>query len=318
MKKNLLLLTLLVSSVSFALAQETCTYPAVTTASVRFRKIQHPFTVSVNGSDTVKVLFAPGNLQYQASTQTWRFAAHQYEYIGDAPGNNVTDNTVRANQSDWIDLLVWGQTGYNSTDPSQIYTTSNTSYKPVGPAYNSIIANTGYDWGVYCDIWYNEEKISQGTYRTLTGPEWTYLLGRKHKNDGTKSLYTKRVYVYLNNNTSDKTTPGNERVGILFYPDDYEEDLVAEDATLTLTEWNALEQKGVVFLPRHGSRQGSSSTIGTAFAAYWSVTQTYVLYSQIINKSVGLTCGGSSALFPSGSTNQRIYGSAYVRLVKNY
>lgn len=317
MKKNLLLLTLLVSSVSFALAQETCTYPATTTASVRFRKIQHPFTVDDKGT---KVLFAPGNLQYQASTQTWRFAAHQYDYIGNAPGNSVTDNAVRDTQSVWIDLLVWGQTGYESTDPSQIYTTSNTSYKPAGPAFNSIIANTGYDWGVYCDIWYNEEKISKGTYRTLTGSEWTYLLGRKHKNDNTKFLYTKRVYVYLNNYTSDNTTSGNERVGILFYPDDYGEDLVAEDATLTLTEWNALEQKGVVFLPRHGSRLGSSSTIGTAFAAYWSVTQTYALYSQIIGKNVGLTCGGATpSLFPNTVNNHKgIYGSAYVRLVKNY
>ncbi|MBQ0119000.1 MAG: hypothetical protein KBS42_04495 [Bacteroidales bacterium] len=318
MKKNLLLLTLLVSSVSFVLAQETCTYPATTTASVRFRKILHPFTVDAKGT---RVLFAPGNLQYQASTGTWRFAAHQYDYIGNAPGNSVTDNAVRDTQSVWIDLLVWGQTGYESTDPSQIYTTSNTSYKPDGPAFKANIANTGYDWGVYCNIWYNEEKISKGTYRTLTEDEWKYLLNnRKHRSDGTTPLYTRRVYVYLNGNTKDKTTPGNEREGVLFYPDDYEESLVAENAKITLTEWNALERQGVVFLPRCGCRNGSASAVGTTLnPAYWSVTGDVVFYGTNNNDQPSLACGPSSTLFPnSPNYNKGIYGSASVRLVKNY
>ena len=34
-----------------------------------------------------KVHFSKGNLQYQASTNTWRFAEKQYDIIGDANKN---------------------------------------------------------------------------------------------------------------------------------------------------------------------------------------------------------------------------------------
>ena len=33
-------------------------------------------------SATQQVHFSQGNLQYQASTNTWRFAEHQYDYVG--------------------------------------------------------------------------------------------------------------------------------------------------------------------------------------------------------------------------------------------
>ena len=38
-------------------------------------------------SATTKVHFSQGNLQYQASTNNWRFAAHQYDTIGGANAN---------------------------------------------------------------------------------------------------------------------------------------------------------------------------------------------------------------------------------------
>ncbi|MBQ0154797.1 MAG: hypothetical protein KBS70_08475, partial [Bacteroidales bacterium] len=53
---------------------------------------------SFSVSPTTKVTFAPGNLQYQASTNTWRFAEHQYDYVGDANTN------ISATYDGWIDL----------------------------------------------------------------------------------------------------------------------------------------------------------------------------------------------------------------------
>ena len=52
-------------------------------------------TVAINGklpgsfsvSGEKKVCFSQGNLQYQGSTGTWRFATHQYDFIGNAAGN---------------------------------------------------------------------------------------------------------------------------------------------------------------------------------------------------------------------------------------
>lgn len=304
MKKNLLLLTLLVSSVSFALAQETCTYPATTTASVRFRKILHPFTVGVNGSDTVKVLFAPGNLQYQASTGTWRFAAHQYDYIGNAPGNSVTDAAVRKKQSEWIDLFVYGMTGYDETDPTY-RSSSPTSKHPKGWGANSHhMEGTNYDWGVYCKIQCGEETYPAGTYRTLTDEEWKYLKNySKHIENG---------YIYLDDNLENEAISNKIR-GRLLYPDDYDKEPLVNNTKITLTEWNALEKEGVVFLPQCGY-YGSGHTYVTdyidnkgvykfAYYAYISTMLQNFWYDET-------TFGGSSSI--------SVYGAVPVRLVKNY
>ena len=60
------------------------------------------FTVN---ADSKKVYFAKGNLQYQASTDTWRFAEHQWDYIGE--GNKDITST----NSGWTDLFKWGVSG---------------------------------------------------------------------------------------------------------------------------------------------------------------------------------------------------------------
>ena len=53
--------------------------------------------VAVNGklpgkfsvSATKVVCFSQGNLQYKASTNTWRFAEEQYDFVGDTEKGNV-------------------------------------------------------------------------------------------------------------------------------------------------------------------------------------------------------------------------------------
>ena len=44
-------------------------------------------------SATQQVRFSKGNLQYQASTGTWRFAEHQYDYIG-TDNSNISSNYI--------------------------------------------------------------------------------------------------------------------------------------------------------------------------------------------------------------------------------
>ena len=92
-----------------------------------------------------QVHFSKGNLQYQASTNTWRFAENQY----DVPGTN----------SGWIDLFGWG-TGNNPT----LYSKDNNDF------------STFVDWG--------KNAISNGgneanLWRTLTNEEWAYLSGTR-------------------------------------------------------------------------------------------------------------------------------------------
>ena len=135
-----------------------------------------------------KVIISQGNLQYQASTGTWRFAEHQYDYIGAAAGNTTAAN--RATQSEWIDLFGWGTSGWNN---------GNTYYKPYdvegggenfgygygpknGSSYYLSLTGTyaNADWGIY-------NSISNGVntaemWRTLTTSEIDTLFKQRETN----------------------------------------------------------------------------------------------------------------------------------------
>lgn len=119
----------------------------------RIDKWPGSFSVSKNK----KVYFSKGNLQYQASTNTWRFAEHQYDYIGE-PNKNIS-STYRG----WIDLFNWGTSGYG------VKPYSSTGYY----SGDADITGTNYDWGYYNAI-SNAENMP-GQWRILTNVEWYYL-----------------------------------------------------------------------------------------------------------------------------------------------
>ena len=54
------------------------------------------FTTNAQGK---KIVFSQGNLQYQASTKTWQFAAQQTAYLGAA------NEQISSTNSGWIDLF---------------------------------------------------------------------------------------------------------------------------------------------------------------------------------------------------------------------
>lgn len=114
---------------------------------------QAKFSVSA----TKQVFFSPGNLQYQASTNTWRFAEHQSGYIGSY------NDMASANYTGWIDLFCWATSGYNGLDP----------WMKTGDFPNNNISGD-YDWGQYNAI----GSDPAGTWRTLTQAEWEYLAAR--------------------------------------------------------------------------------------------------------------------------------------------
>lgn len=82
-------------------------------------------------SDTKEVRFSQGNLQYQASTDTWRFAEHQYDIVGigyrltdegqdcyvGGTVSNSDNKLIFSAYGGWIDLFGWG-TGNNPTNIS--------------------------------------------------------------------------------------------------------------------------------------------------------------------------------------------------------
>lgn len=198
--------------------------------------------------DGKQVQFSQGNLQYQASTKTWRFAENQYGYVGNAPGN--TTSTGRDTQSDWIDLFGWGTAGHSFASgygtfyqPWETDKTDGTKYGPSGTSNGLYGTYAQGDWGT---------NMGAG-WRTLTKDEWTYLFNTRTVNGGTGNgkSYTLGQSV-------------NGKLGIVIYPDDY------TGATYSGSDWSTFEAAGCVFLPAAGKRFGSSVEDVGSNGYYWS------------------------------------------------
>jgi len=175
-------------------------------------------------SDTKKVRFAPGNVQYQASTQTWRFAEHQYDYIGNAPGN-TSRAQVRDTQSYWIDLFCWGSGQY----PTTLSRATGT------PSF--------YDWG----------DNFTGDWRTLSYNEGSYLLNQRPGHEqkyGLGNINGINGLILLPDNW---TLPR----GLTFtagHSNGYNTN------TYSTSEWERMEDYGAVFLPATGVRNKQATS----------------------------------------------------------
>ena len=201
------------------------------------------------------VVFAQGNLQYNAGTSTFRFAPEQYDIIGD--GNSH----ITSGYSGWIDLMGWGTSGYGTSYPWL----STTTVADYGPSTGNIAA-THYDWGVHNAI---EKSGAAGTWRTLTSSEWDYLLN-------TRSVTKRFAKVAL--------TVGSTTVnGLVLFPDNYNvaDGLVCNQANLgyegqensnklSLSLWQQMEAEGAVFLPAAGYREDAVTNQVNSAGYYWS------------------------------------------------
>lgn len=203
-------------------------------------------------SSTKKVYFSKGNLQYKASTNTWRFAENQYDIIGSANSN------ISSSYSGWIDLFYWGTSGYNNKYP---YVTSwtDTDY---GNGLNNI-SGTNYDWGVYIG-----NSISNGAsakWRTLTYDEWYYLI-KTRANAASKCGHA----------------TVNGVAGLVLLPDSW---TLPSGCSFTsgygsgfttnsysLSHWTSMENDGAVFLPAAGYRVETSVILVGTDGLYWSST----------------------------------------------
>ena len=198
------------------------------------------------------VVFAQGNLQYNAGTNTFRFAHNQYDLIGD-------DNSdIASDYSGWIDLMGWGTSGVGTSYPYL----STRNVADYGPATGSI-TETQYDWGVYNAI---ENAGAANTWRTLTSSEWDCLLN-------TRSVDKRFAKVSL-------SVASNTIVnGMVLFPDDYdfEDGLVCNETNLgyssnaiSLGLWQQMEAEGAVFLPAAGYREGTLTNQVDGTGYYWS------------------------------------------------
>ena len=164
------------------------------------------------------VKFAPGNLQYNAYLDEWRFAQNQYDVIGYENGN------ISSTYKGWIDLFGWG-TGDSPTKKSQ-YSSDYTYFT---------------DWGD--NIIGNDPK---NTWRTLTSEEWSRIQANSKIGLGMIEGVPGIILLPAQWERPSNVT-FNSGFGDGFHQNEY-----------TKEKWQLMESAGAVFLPRTGYRKGTS------------------------------------------------------------
>lgn len=241
-------------------------------------------------SDDKHVWFSQGNLQYQASTNTWRFAENQYDYVGNAVGNTAPSST----QSGWIDLFGLGTSGISGYSPIatcyQPWSTStkNGEYNPYGSNSTNLYDGEGdnkgkADWG------YNAISNGGNTqnfgWRTLTSAEWAWVLGpNSGANPGTNCRTSSTVNNIQNARFAKATV--NSKAGVIIFPDNYTHPSGVTQPTningytsdytgnsYDAPQWSSMESAGAVFLPAAGYRKNGTTVDNVgSHGYYWSST----------------------------------------------
>ena len=215
---------------------------------------------AISATDTVA--FSRGNLQYQPSTDTWRFAENQWDFVG-------TDNErIRSYQWSssgggwvwdylgWLDLFGWGTGQKPNTS-----TTYNTDYSSFNDWGNNAISNGGN---------------TPNQWWTLSVYNWEYLFNNRQNAAGLRA--------------NGKVNGVN---GCILLPDNWimpadmhfkpsnSTDSTAAPNNYTADEWVIMEMAGAVFLPVTYERTMTSwatsycTTVYVAQTArYWTSTPT--------------------------------------------
>ena len=235
-----------------------------------------PDPPSINGalpgafsvSATHQVHFSQGNLQYRASTNTWRFAEHQYDYVGGANSN------ISSAYSGWIDLFGWG-TGNNPTLASTNYT----------------------DYGTFVD-WGSNAIINGGNaanqWRTLASAEWDYLLNSRtnaSSKRGTGNINGVGGLIILPDSWTQPSGCPQFNPGFVSDFGGW------SNNSYTLAQWAQMETAGAVFLPAAGRRSGTNVNDVGSKGNYWSSTPSNANYARNVGFSSSNLYDGNSDLY---------------------
>lgn len=198
--------------------------------------------------------FSPGNLQYQASTNTWRFAENQYDFIGE-DNKNISET-----YDGWIDLFGWATSGYYCGNDNYMPYNCSTQ-NTYGPAEDLTGNYSNCDWGIFNPICNGGNQAGQ--WRTLTKEEWLYVMNSR------SNASQKKVHCTINGIN-----------GVLIMPDKYQwpNGIVGNhnnhhyDSNIySLSDWDLLEKAGAIFLPASGYRDGTTFKEENS-GSYWTTT----------------------------------------------
>ena len=194
------------------------------------------FSINAGGD---KIAFSKGNLQatYGGSDWTWAFAAHQYDYIGNAVANTAITGSGTVSANGTVDLFGW-------STAATYYGINNTNVS--GKHSGDFI-----DWG---------ETIAEG-WRTLTRDEWGYLFETR---TDAASKYGHATVAGIHGII---VLPDSYK-GTAINADhsDWSNNIISAE------DWAAYEANGVAFLPAAGSRLATSVSYVGEYAFYWTST----------------------------------------------
>ena len=186
------------------------------------------FTINANGD---QVVFSQGNLQWQASTQTYRFATNQWDTIG-------ADNVLRSERYDgWIDLLGYGKGSNPYNYPMTYAEMDSTVFDDYG---NHPISNGGNQAGLW---------------RTLKLKEWYYIVSTRTGASQKKGQATINGVHGLVLLPDEWTQPA--RITFTPSPNNWTTNVYSE------REWYLMAANGAVFMPATGVLNPYDTTIAS-------------------------------------------------------
>ncbi|MBR6919550.1 MAG: Ig-like domain-containing protein [Bacteroidales bacterium] len=291
------------------------------------KKAEHFFTVNANGD---KIQFSPGNLQYQASTNKWRFAEHTYDVVGDGgvhEGNVPGSDNLQVSMfyDGWIDQFSWATSGWHDErDSLNLYyypwdynfeelpnkTDNRYGFGPSAfmPDVNLTGSSARYDWGVNNPIYNPQTRTtdSAGTWRLLTANERDYLSFYRTTASGVRFS---RANVH-----------GVD--GMVYFPDDWEMGIhFFKDPNLTSggftknilddDEWMLCEAEGCVFLPWMGALGYGRYSWQSMWFVFWNKREGDYWTSTVIPEKNSLI-----HMMFNGPEGRYSCNKASVRLVK--
>ncbi|HCS87542.1 MAG TPA: hypothetical protein DIW30_03755 [Bacteroidales bacterium] len=235
MKKNILYIGL-----SFLCILTACNKDEVQRDGIKNGTSEGIFSVAKGKT----VHFSMGNLQYNASSKTWRFALQQYDFIGEE-NRNISDT-----YNGWIDLFYWG-TGDNPTLVTTNIEDCPSAFTDWG---KNVISNAG-------------NKANQ--WRTLSNDEWVYLIKKRPNADRLVSTATLNI-------------DNVEKYGLIILPDNWKApNGITIDCSheadywsniYDASQWAKMEAEGAVFLPAAGFREVNDYNDADDMGLYWSST----------------------------------------------
>ena len=271
---------------------------------------------AINGifsvSATKQVFFSKGNLQYHASTNTWRFADNQWDFVGSTvtqggeSGGTVTGSSnhlIFPSYNGWIDLFGWATSGYNHGavcyQPWSI-SKNESDYYAYGTQTSNLYDQTGQaDWGYNAII---NGGNQNNEWRTITSDEFNYILYSRTTILGIR--YAKGQVNGIN--------------GIILLPDNWNSSYYISNFNMTdsafasniidLEVWNSVfENEGAVFLPITGYREGNEVK-NLWVGRYWTSSRGTNISARYVSFSWNTVHSGSVSRYAGFS----------VRLVQDY